>query len=343
MECKLKNKAIITFVGLAALILLLPGVRHFFVEKWHLRPLYIISLSAALAYFFTPIVRKAALKFGVVDKPDARKVHSEPTPQWGGLAIFAAFAIVILYNFDFSLSLKGVAIGAAIVVAVGLLDDKFGLSAKLRIIFQLIAAGIAIYSGARMSFMPDTWWGDMLEIFLSLLWFIGITNAMNFLDGMDGLCIGLSAINAFFFGAVAIGSKQLFFMFISAALCGACLGFLPYNFRKGKSALIFLGDTGSTFLGFSLAGIALTRTRLGEPSSAIHFAGEALTRVGDSWVYNHNQEVTGRLMRWVRAWNYFLLEDYAASQLEVEAVLEVTLDPEDPDYLSQLLAYIEQL
>ncbi|MBL7032655.1 MAG: hypothetical protein ISR91_00770 [Candidatus Delongbacteria bacterium] len=92
-----------------------------------------------------------------------------------------------------------------------------------------------------------------------------------------------------------------------------------------------------------LAGIALTRTRLGEPSSAIHFAGEALTRVGDSWVYNHNQEVTGRLMRWVRAWNYFLLEDYAASQLEVEAVLEVTLDPEDPDYLSQLLAYIEQL
>ena len=253
----MKNKAIITFVGLAALILLLPGVRHFFVEKWHLRPLYIISLSAALAYFFTPIVRKAALKFGVVDKPDARKVHSEPTPQWGGLAIFAAFAIVILYNFDFSLSLKGVAIGAAIVVAVGLLDDKFGLSAKLRIIFQLIAAGIAIYSGARMSFMPDTWWGDMLEIFLSLLWFIGITNAMNFLDGMDGLCIGLSAINAFFFGAVAIGSKQLFFMFISAALCGACLGFLPYNFRKGKSALIFLGDTGSTFLGFSLAGIAL--------------------------------------------------------------------------------------
>ena len=253
----MKNKAIIVLVGISAIILLFPATRHFFVEKWHLRPLYIISLSAALAYFFTPVVRRAAVRFDVVDKPNARKVHFEPTPRWGGLAIFAAFAIVILYNFDFSLPLKGVAVGATILVAIGLLDDKYGLSAKLRIIFQLLAAGIAIYTGARMSFLPDTWWGNSLEIFLSLLWFVGITNAMNFLDGMDGLCSGLAAINAFFFGAVAIGSRQPAFMFISASLCGACLGFLPYNFRKGKSALIFLGDTGSTFLGFTLAGIAL--------------------------------------------------------------------------------------
>ena len=252
-----KRRVIVSLIGLIGFALLVPPVRNYFIIEWAFRPIYLLTLSFALSFFFTPITRVLAVKMGVVDKPDARKVHIEPTPRWGGLGIFAAFSIVIIYNFDFSLPLKGVAIGAAILVAIGLIDDKFGLSAKIRILFQLIAAGIAIYTGARMSFLPDTLWGNALEIILSLIWFVGITNAMNFLDGMDGLCSGLAAINAFFFGLVAVGSHQNFFMFLSAALCGACLGFLPYNFRKGKSALIFLGDTGSTFLGFTLAGIAL--------------------------------------------------------------------------------------
>ena len=254
----MKRRLFIIFIGLSGLILLLPPVRQYFVDIWFLRSAYILYLSFALSFFFTPIVRRLALLFKVVDIPDERKVHSEPTPRWGGLAVYSAFAIVIIYNFDFSLSLKGISIGAAILVGVGLLDDKFGLSAKIRIFFQLLATGIAIYSGARMTFLPETMWGNIFEITLTILWFVGITNAMNFLDGMDGLCVGLSAINAFFFGAVAVGAKQPFFMFLSAALCGACIGFLPYNFRRKKPARIFLGDTGSTFLGFTLAGIALT-------------------------------------------------------------------------------------
>jgi len=253
----MKRKIIAGVIGLIGIVLLLPPVRNYFVVEWSVRPLYIVILAFALSFFFTPIVRILAVKMGAIDRPDSRKIHSDPTPRWGGLGIFAAFAIVIVYNFDFSLPLKGIAIGASLLVALGLMDDKYGLSAKIRIIFQLIAAGIAIYTGARMTFLPDTPWGNVLEIFLSVMWFVGITNAMNFLDGMDGLCSGLAAINAFFFGLVAVGSRQPFFMFPSAALCGACLGFIPYNFRKGKSALIFLGDTGSTFLGFTLAGIAL--------------------------------------------------------------------------------------
>ncbi len=254
----MQRRLFILFIGVVGIVLLLPPIRNYFVLNWSLRPIYILLLAFSLAYFFTPLVRRVALKFGALDKPDERKVHIRPTPRWGGLAVFASFAIVIIYNFDFSLQLKGVVVGAAILVAVGMIDDRYGLPAKVRILFQLVAAGIAIYTGARMTFLPDTLWGNVWEIILSLIWLIGITNAMNFLDGMDGLCTGLALINAFFFGAVAVGTFQPFFMFLSAALCGACLGFLPYNFRKGKPALIFLGDTGSTFLGFTLAGIALT-------------------------------------------------------------------------------------
>ncbi len=239
------------------MVLLLPPVRNYFIDIWYLRSAYILDLSFALSFFFTPIVRRLAIMFKAVDMPDERKVHHDPTPRWGGLAVYGAFAIVIIYNFDFSLPLKGISIGAAILVGIGLLDDRFGLSAKVRIFFQLLATGIAIYSGARMTFLPDTMWGDIFEVVLTVIWIVGITNAMNFLDGMDGLCVGLSAINAFFFGAVAVGAKQPFFMFLSLALAGACIGFLPYNFRKNKPARIFLGDTGSTFLGFTLAGIAL--------------------------------------------------------------------------------------
>ena len=209
------------------------------------------------ALFLLIIVRILAAKFGAVDKPSARKVHIHVTPRWGGVAIYTAFIIVLLRNFDFSLPLKGIVIGGTLLVIVGMLDDKYGVSERIRLLVQLVAASIAIYTGVRMSFLPDTWWGDTLEIILTLTWFIGITNAMNFLDGMDGLCSGLAAINAFFFGAVAVRTQQPFFMFLSAALSGACLGFIPYNFRKGKPALIFLGDSGSTFLGFTLAGIAL--------------------------------------------------------------------------------------
>ena len=252
------KRLLIIASGIASLIFFLPPLRCYFVANWTLRPFYLLAFSASMAFFLTPVVIRLAKTFKALDTPSTRKVHSNPTPLWGGLGIFAAFAVVTIYNFDFSLAQKGVSIGGAMLVGIGLLDDRFSVSAKIRLLVQLAAASVAIWAGARMSFLPNTWWGNGLEIVLSYLWFIGLANAMNFLDGMDGLCAGLSAINSFFFGIVAFRTGQPFFMFLSAALCGACLGFLPYNFRKGKPALIFLGDTGSTYLGFTLAGIALT-------------------------------------------------------------------------------------
>ncbi|MBC8204970.1 undecaprenyl/decaprenyl-phosphate alpha-N-acetylglucosaminyl 1-phosphate transferase [bacterium] len=251
-------KLIYVVVCVLALFLLLPPVREYSTLQVFVRPIYLLSLAAALTYIITPIVRKTAIKFKSMDVPDPRKVHIEPTPRWGGLAIYFAFAFVTLYNFDFSLAQKGVAIGGTMLVLVGMIDDRYGVSTKLRLLVQLAACIVAIYTGAKITFLPNTWWGNALEYVITVIWLIGITNAMNFLDGMDGLCAGLAAVNSFFFGAVAVRTGQPFFMFLSAALCGACIGFLPYNFRKNKPALIFLGDTGSTFLGFTLAGIALT-------------------------------------------------------------------------------------
>ena len=252
------NKTYVYLTGVSSLILLIPQVKEFFIDNLVWRAVYLVALASSLSFFFTTYVIMLAKKMNAVDKPSERKVHVQVTPLWGGLAIYISFAVVTIYNFDFSLAQKGVAVGGTLLVGIGLLDDKFGVSAKLRILIQLVAAGIAIWAGARMTFLPNNWWGNSLEIILSVIWFVGITNAMNFLDGMDGLATGLTGINTFFFAAVAARTNQPFFLFLAAALGGACLGFLPYNFRKNKNALIFLGDTGSTFMGFMLAGIALT-------------------------------------------------------------------------------------
>ena len=245
------------FVCLLMFFLFLPPVRDYSTQNTLARPFYLLFLAASLTYVLTPIIRKVAIKFKALDYPNKRKIHGEATPRWGGLAIYIAFAVVTIYNFYFSLPQKGVVIGGTMLVCIGLLDDRFGVSAKIRLMVQLAACVVAIYCGVRITFLPNTWWGNGLEYLITIIWLIGITNAMNFLDGMDGLCAGLAAINAFFFGLVAVRTNQPFFMFLSAALCGACIGFLPYNFRKNKPARIFLGDTGSTFLGFVLAGIAI--------------------------------------------------------------------------------------
>ncbi|MDA0709560.1 MAG: MraY family glycosyltransferase, partial [bacterium] len=127
---------------------------------------------------------------------------------------------------------------------MGLLDDLWGLTAKIRLLAQILAVGILIKFGAVLSFLPETWWGHLGEYAITFLWVIGITNAINFLDGMDGLATGSSAINAAFFSLVALRSEGSEMLLLSIALAGSCLGFLPYNFRRNKPAAIFLGDSG---------------------------------------------------------------------------------------------------
>lgn len=244
-------------LGLAALIALaVPLVRRFWTESGLAWP-YLVAVAFSAAFFAVPLVRAWALWRGVLDQPSARKVHTVSTPLLGGLAVYFAFALTVLFNFDFSRELKGVALGATLVVLVGVADDVLDLPAWVKLAGQAAAAAIAMWWGVVLHLAPSWLPGFVaINLALTLLWFVTVTNAVQFLDGMDGLAAGLGVIAAVFFSLAAIQTGQRFLTFLSAALLGACLGFLPYNFRPG-GALIFLGDGGASFIGFTLAGLAV--------------------------------------------------------------------------------------
>ncbi len=236
-------------------VLLLPTVSSWF-HAARLRWLYLAAVAAAVAFFATPLVRAFARWRGVLDLPTERKVHRVPTPLLGGAAVYGAFAVTVLANFDFSRPLKGVAVGGTIVLAIGILDDVLNIPAWLKLLGQVGAASAAMAYGVILdsvpSWVPGSPW---LDVLLTVLWFLTVTNALQFLDGMDGLAAGLGIIAAVFFSVVSLQTGQRYLMFLAAALFGACLGFLPYNFRPG-GATVFLGDSGASFIGFTLAGLA---------------------------------------------------------------------------------------
>ena len=242
----------------AALIvlLLLPGVRGRF-QAAGLGWAYLAALAWTVAFFAVPLVRRVAFALGALDAPAARKVHAVATPLLGGAAVYSAFALTVLFNFSFSRGLKGVAVGATVVVALGLLDDLWDLPAPVKLAGQVAGAAAAMAYGVTLSVIP--YWfpaSFTLNVVLTLLWFLTVNNAVQFLDGMDGLAGGLGVIAALFFSVSALLTGQGYLFFLSAPLVGACLGFLPYNFRPG-GARIFLGDSGASFIGFTLAGLAV--------------------------------------------------------------------------------------
>jgi UDP-GlcNAc:undecaprenyl-phosphate GlcNAc-1-phosphate transferase len=163
----------------------------------------------------------------------------------------------VLFNFSFSRELKGVAVGATVIVLIGVIDDLVDLPAGIKLGGQVAAAGTAMAWGVVLNVVPNWIPGFVwLNVALTVLWFVTVTNAVQFLDGMDGLAAGLGVIGGVFFSITGIQTGQRFLTFLSAALVGACLGFLPYNFRPG-GARIFLGDGGASFIGFTLAGLAV--------------------------------------------------------------------------------------
>ena len=172
---------------LVVIVLLLTPVWRWF-STARLSWLYLVVLACALAFFTTPLVRGFARWWGVLDLPGERKVHATPTPLLGGAAVYGAFAVTVLANFDFSRGLKGVAVGGTIVVATGLLDDLTDLPAWLKLCGQTAAASAAIAYGVILntvpSWVPGVLW---LNVILTVLWFLTVTNALQFLDGMDGL------------------------------------------------------------------------------------------------------------------------------------------------------------
>lgn len=216
------------------------------------------ALSALVAFFSIPLLRRIALRVGLVDDPDVRKHHVGAIPLVGGIAVFLGFAAV---NFEYGYvwsdpRLMGLMMALGILLVVGVADDRLDLPAAPKLLAQAGAVAIVIVSGIRVTFMPAGWWGDGLEYLLTAVWLIGLTNAINFLDGVDGLAASLTIVMAAALGLVAVQTSQAYFLLPCAGLAGACLGFLPYNFRK-RPASVFLGDAGATILGFSLASIAI--------------------------------------------------------------------------------------
>ncbi len=211
-------------------------------------------ISFLVAFLCSPILRKLAIRWNIVDNPSLRKLQKNPVPLFGGVAVYCGVVLGSCIVAFQRLDVWGLFLGATLIFIVSLIDDKKELSARIRIFVQLIAACIVMMFGLRISFLPNNLIGDMGEIVITLLWILGITNAFNYLDGLDGLCSGLGIISCFFFFIILFFTGQKDLIFLPLILMGACLGFMPHNFKKEK---MFLGDAGSMFIGFFIAGIAL--------------------------------------------------------------------------------------
>lgn len=235
-----------------------------------------VAAAAVIAFVLTPLVKRLAERFGFVDIPkDERRMHRKPIPTIGGLAIFAAFLLVALWLSDINRQLIGMLVGSLIIVVMGVIDDKYDLNAKLKFFIQIIAAAIPVSQGCVIRYMsnPFGFLGDpyisfgFLAIPLTILWIVALTNAVNFIDGLDGLSVGVCSISALTMSIIALVFGQSAEAVLLGALLGACLGFLPYNFNPAK---IFMGDTGATFLGFMLA--CMSVSGLFKVYAAISFA-----------------------------------------------------------------------
>lgn len=238
--------------------LLMPQIRKTFNEmvgRWA----YVFSVSLALSFCLTPLVRWLAHNLGVLDRPDGRKNHHEATPLLGGAAVFCAFLAAMMINGIYSQKLEAILIAACLLFVIGVVDDFRNISAGIKLVAQIFCAALVVSFGIVLRVIPDYFgiFSQVGNVALTLFWLIGITNAMNFFDGMDGMAAGLGVIISFFLGVVAFQSYQPFLGWVSVAMMGSCIGFLPYNLLKKGRATIFLGDAGSTVIGFILASVAV--------------------------------------------------------------------------------------
>ncbi len=213
-----------------------------------------------IAFTTTPAVRVLAYKVNAIDIPtDNRRMHKEPVPRLGGLAIYLAFTLTSLIFSDPSPTLITVWVGGSIIVLLGMLDDIFRLKAIVKLLVQIGVAGIAIWQGLlveRITVAGVTVEFGHLAIPITMLWIVGLTNAINLIDGLDGLSCGVSAISAvsLLLVSIVLGESWSTTVLIGI-LAGSCIGFLPFNTNPAK---IFMGDTGALFLGYTLSVVSIT-------------------------------------------------------------------------------------
>lgn len=217
-------------------------------------PIVATVCAFLLAYVATPAVRVLAFRIGAVDVPlDSRRIHKKPIPRIGGMAIYFGFTVTTMLFCDFSRELVTIWLGGGLLVILGIIDDVVRLNAWLKFLVQLAVSGFAVWNGSLIDHV--TLGGGyvslgVMSIPLSILWIAGMTNAINFIDGLDGLACGVSAISSLSLLVVVLLHGDVVSTVICAIMLGACLGFLPFN---SNPARIFMGDTGALFLGYSFA------------------------------------------------------------------------------------------
>lgn len=218
-----------------------------------------LAVALVVSFLASPIVKNFAYKVGAVDVPkDNRRMHKVPIPRLGGLAIFLGFMVSILLFAEMTDQFRSILLGAVIIVVLGVVDDITPLPAKFKFIVQIVAALIPTLNGVVIHvlsnpniFSKSPYWNmGALSIPVTVLWIVAITNAVNLIDGLDGLAIGVSAISATTVLVISLLVSEVQVAVVMAALVGACVGFMPYNMNPAK---MFMGDTGATFLGYILA------------------------------------------------------------------------------------------
>jgi UDP-GlcNAc:undecaprenyl-phosphate GlcNAc-1-phosphate transferase len=218
-------------------------------------------MAFVISFLTTPLAKKIAFKVGAVAHPRSRDMHSKPIPRMGGIAIVIGFLSTLIFVIPYITILDwkqiiGILTGAVFIFLLGFFDDIYELNAKLKFGVQLLAATIVTLSGVQVHFISIPFIEDYpmflnaLSIPITIIWIVGVTNAVNLIDGLDGLAAGVSSIASLCLMILSIHSGYPVAVLLTATLAGSCLGFLPYNFNP---ASIFMGDTGSTFLGFILA------------------------------------------------------------------------------------------
>lgn len=233
-------------------------------------------MAGGISFLLTPVVRALAIRLGAIDTvSSAVKTHKEPTPVFGGVAIYAGFTVTMLllrfltsYPTGTLYNLRALVIGGTLVFLLGLVDDLLrphGVDYKPKFLVQILAAALLVLFGLRIRFVEPNW----VAAAITMVWAVGVTNAFNIVDIMDGLSASQAAAAALGFLLISLPSEELYVNVASAALAGATIGFLPWNFSKKSK--VFMGDSGSLTIGFVLAGISLG-TRYSDINDAGVFA-----------------------------------------------------------------------
>lgn len=220
-----------------------------------------LALSFLITFISSPLAKNFAYKIGAIDVPkDKRRMHKKPIPRLGGIAIFIGFYIstLVFCTRYMTPEIRGMLLGSILIVALGIFDDVLALKPSRKFGFQLVAAAIPVYFGVRITSIPNIFGGPnayiqlniVFQYIVTIVWLLAILNSVNLIDGLDGLAVGVSGIMSVCVMIILIILVSPSVAIIAAALAGACLGFIPYNFNPAK---MFMGDTGSMFIGYILA------------------------------------------------------------------------------------------